>query len=74
MNRHTIINETMSITHTIRHFTMTRNIVMGASLAYCVAQEKYWHIPIIVVLPSPYAGYHAFKNQDAILNLVKELK
>ena len=59
---------------TIAVISVTRNLLMGAGLAYCIQQKNYLHIPLVVIFPSPYAGYHIYKNQDAILKVVKELK
>ncbi len=48
------------------HFTWQRNVLAGAGLAYAWEQEKYWHMPLVVLAPSVYAGYHIFKNRDKI--------
>jgi hypothetical protein len=48
-------------------FGPTRNILMGASLAYAVEKkENYLYFPIILVFPSVYAGYHIYNNKEAI--------
>jgi hypothetical protein len=46
----------------------TRNILLGAGLSYAIEKKFYIHIPIIFIMPSVYAGYHMFKNRDAIIN------
>ena len=45
----------------------TRSILCGAGLNYAVDAEKYLHIPLVVLFPSAYAGYHAYKNKDRIV-------
>jgi hypothetical protein len=44
----------------------TRNILMGMSFAYATEKQKYIHLPIIFLFPSIYAGYHIYKNKEAI--------
>jgi hypothetical protein len=63
----------MSAAHTY-HFIAgsTRNILMGCGLAYSIQQEKYHHIPLIVIFPSVYAGYHAFNQRDHIASWIRE--
>ena len=56
---------------TIGHLTFIRNFFMGAGLAYAIAEEKYWHIPFIIVWASPYAGYQTYKNSDRIADYMK---
>jgi hypothetical protein len=59
----------------ISHYTATRSVFMGAGLAYCIQQEKYHHIPLIIIFPSAYAGYHTYKNRDTImLNTINSIK
>jgi hypothetical protein len=48
------------------HFTWQRSILGGAGLAYAWEQDKYWHMPLIVLAPSVYAGYHMFKARDEV--------
>lgn len=45
------------------HYTPARNVMMGAGLAYAFSEEKYMHIPMILLVPSVYAGYQAFNNR-----------
>ena len=47
-----------------------RNLLLGASLAYAVEKESYAPIPLIVIFPTPYAGYHIYKNKDNIVNWI----
>ena len=53
---------------TQRHvvFTPARNFLCGLGLAYAVSNEKYAHIPLIVVIPSVYTGYQVYMNRNDI--------
>ena len=42
----------------------TRNLFLGSGLAYAVQKEDYLHIPVIVLFPSVYVGYHSYMNKD----------
>lgn len=55
-----------AFTHTIKHFTWVRNVMMGAGMAYAIEKEKFWHLPFVFLIPSPYAGYQAYKNRSSI--------
>ena len=35
-------------------------MILGAGLAYAVEQEKYAHIPFVILFPTAYAGYHMY--------------
>jgi hypothetical protein len=54
---------------TIRLLTAstTNNLLLGASIYYSIETEKYLHIPLVILSPSIYAGYHIYKNKDNIL-------
>jgi hypothetical protein len=58
------------VTHVL--IGVTRSILFGGGLAYSVQQEKYHHIPIVLLFPSTYAGYQAFSNKDAIAKWLRE--
>ena len=51
----------------------TRNLLAGASLCYAIDNEKYIQIPLAIIFPSIYAGYHLFKNKDDVIKLVKDI-
>jgi hypothetical protein len=51
----------------VKIFTTSRNVLLGAGLCYSVEHNNYSHIPLVVVFPSIYAGYHMFKNREKIL-------
>lgn len=50
----------------IQHFTWQRNVIMGAGLSYAWGQDKYLHIPLILVTPGLYAGYHMFTGCELV--------
>ncbi len=56
------------------HYTSTRNFLCGMGLAYAVANENYAHIPIVMFVPSIYAGYHAYKNLNTFKEIVRPSK
>jgi len=62
---------TQHFTHRITHLSGTaRNLLLGASLYYAVQREDYNHIPLIIMFPSIYTGYHAHQNKDAIVDWI----
>jgi hypothetical protein len=61
-------------THRLYHMTSIRNVLLGAGFAYCIEKEKYYQLPIVFFFPSAYAGYHAYKNREYILEKVKEMR
>jgi hypothetical protein len=66
---------TESVKHTTVHFTGTlRNLLLGACLHYAIQREEYTHIPLIIIFPSIYAGYHSHRNKDLLLDWVIETK
>lgn len=59
------------VKHTISYvFGTPRNLLLGAGLHYSIEREEYTHIPLILFFPSVYAGYHAHKNKDLLLNWI----
>lgn len=66
---------TESVRHTIVHLSGTvRNLLLGGSLYYTVEREEYTHIPVIIVFPSIYSGYHLHKNKDTIVDWILTTK
>jgi hypothetical protein len=62
-------------TETLKHTTVyvagtPRNILLGAGLSHAVEREEYTHIPLIFIVPSIYAGYHAHQNKDALMEWI----
>jgi hypothetical protein len=66
---------TESAKHTTVHMTGTmRNLLLGAGLHYAVQRDEYTHIPLILIFPSIYAGYHLHKNKDVLVDWILETK
>ncbi len=56
------------------HFTTGRNFLCGAGLAYAMANQKYTHLPLIVFIPSIYAGYQIYSHCNTIRDWIRENK
>lgn len=50
---------------------VVRNVLLGAGLCYAIEKENYWHLPVIFVFPSIYAGYQIFQNRDIVKQWIK---
>lgn len=50
-----------------------RNLLLGAGVCFSIEKEKYWHIPLIILCPSPYVGYHLYKNKKEVIRFFKDL-
>jgi hypothetical protein len=74
MNIETIKRLSDSVTHRVLLFTPIRNILLGGGMAYCIQQENYYHIPLVIIIPSVYAGYHTYKNRAELQQFLKEMK
>jgi hypothetical protein len=48
----------------------TRSILLGAGTCYALETGKYWHLPIIFIIPSTYAGYQLYKHRDDIKHYI----
>ena len=66
------IDTIKTITHQLLHYTPARSFLLGVSLYYSISIEKYWHIPLVILFPSAYAGYHTFKNREQVKNFIFE--
>jgi hypothetical protein len=55
--------------HIITHYVMgfPRSIVLGMGLSYAIEKENYLHVPLTILFPTAYAGYHAYKNRNDIM-------
>jgi hypothetical protein len=60
----------ISKTVRLQHFTWQRSALMGAGLAYAWSTEKAWHTPLIVLMPSAYAGYQIYKNRQSVRDFI----
>lgn len=59
------------IKYTISHMCGTwRNVLLGGALSYAIEREDYTHIPLILLVPSVYTGYHAYRNKDTLLDWI----
>ena len=56
------------------HLGSFRNVLLGAGLCFAVQNEKYTHLPIIILVPSIYAGYNLFENKDSVMASLKIFK
>ncbi len=56
------------------HYTAARSFLCGIGLAYAISNEKYAHVPLIVLMPSVYTGYQAYVNRDTIRDWVRGVK
>ncbi len=54
---------TASFTHYV-HGSM-RSFLGGAGLCYAINKREYLHVPLVIIFPSAYVGYHLFKNKDS---------
>ena len=62
---------TDTVKHTTTHvFGTWRNVLLGIGLSYAIEREEYTHIPLIITFPSIYAGYHAHRNKDVLLDWI----
>jgi hypothetical protein len=50
------------------------NLFMGAGIFHAIYTESdYWQIPLAIITPSAYTGYHIYKYRDNIKsNLIKK--
>jgi hypothetical protein len=55
-------------------FGPTRNLLLGAGLCYAWKKEQYLHVPVIIMFPSIYAGYHLYENKDLVKRWIREMK
>jgi hypothetical protein len=53
------------LTHYI--FGTTRNLLLGAGLCHTIQTEQYHHLPLVVLFPSVYAGYHLYKHKETLI-------
>ena len=53
---------------------VVRNVLLGAGLCFAVQNERYTHLPVILIFPSIYAGYNLFENKDDVVKWLKTFK
>jgi hypothetical protein len=58
-----------SVNRTIYLITKSpiHSLLLGAGICYTFESQKYLHIPLVILSPSIYAGYHCYKNKENIL-------
>ena len=63
----------MSAQTILTHYMIgpTRNLILGAGLGYAVQTENFWHVPIIIITPSVYAGYHLYTKKDDVIHWIR---
>ena len=44
---------------------------LGGGLSFALERKKYIEIPIVLLLPTAYCGYHIYKNRSSILQYIK---
>ena len=59
-----------NVIHNAR-ITTARNLLMGAGLGYCVSEEKWLHLPVVVLVPSVYAGYQLYQNRRVVASFLQ---
>lgn len=50
-----------------------RNVLLGGGIAYAIEKDKLWHLPIVCLFPSPYAGYQLYKNREDVLRVLRNV-
>jgi hypothetical protein len=57
----------------IHHYVSgtTRNILAGGGICFAVENQRYLEVPLALVFPSIYTGYHLYKNRDQIAQWIK---
>lgn len=46
------------------------HFMRGAGIAYCVSEEKYLHIPLVIIFPGTYTGYQMYNNRNIIIRQI----
>jgi hypothetical protein len=54
---------------TITHHVMgpTRALLAGAGLCYTVEKKPLYYIPLPLLFPSAYVGYHLFQKKEEVI-------
>ena len=58
----------------VQHFGPVRNVLLGGGMAYAIAEEQYFHLPVALVFPSVYAGYQGYKQRDRVATYARSLQ
>ena len=66
----------LKLVDTVRvHITsspIVSSFMAGTGLAYSIENNKYHHIPLVLVTPILYSGYQVYKNKEIIKKFIKE--
>lgn len=59
----------------IQHYMhgVTRNLLTGASLCYAIKNETYLQVPLTILFPSIYSGYHLYKNKENVIDWIHRI-
>ena len=49
------------------------SFLLGSGLSYAIQNEKYMHIPLVLLFPTAYTGYHVYKNKESITQYIRKL-
>ena len=49
------------------------SFLLGSGLSYVIQNEKYMHIPLVLLFPTAYTGYHVYKNKDSVTQYIRKL-
>lgn len=57
----------------IQHYVYgtTRNILAGAGIYFAIENHRHLEIPLAIIFPSTYAGYHLYKNREQVVQWIK---
>ena len=70
MNHQLIINQTLGYAKPLGTLS---SFLLGSGLYYVIQNEKYWHIPLVLICPTAYTGYHVYKNKESITQYIRKL-
>ena len=45
------------------NFNMFTPVFIGIGISHAIEKEKYSHLPIALLFPGIYIGYHSYKNR-----------
>jgi hypothetical protein len=49
-----------------------RNLLLGVGLAYAIERKEYLDVPIILLFPSVYAGYHLYTERNTVAEWIRQ--
>ena len=49
------------------------SFLLGSGLYYVIQNKKYMHIPLVLICPTAYTGYHVYKNKESITQYIRKL-